>query len=523
MRFVRNLLTRLSAAFGGARRRLPPKIVSVPPADSSKTSIASAAAAEGKHQTSSKTLAIERGATEGPLSEVAPPVTKRPPAPLRNGYFIQIGLDFGTSYCKCVYRDVMINKAWVYLAERPADEQRPFLMPSALKVKDRQLVLGDPGAHYHRDGLSHVKRALVMVALEEWDDPVLAPFWKQIGKASNKQFASFVAACGVYLIGGVLGNVRRGMLLRIPDFGTHPDDYMPVNMAIPVADAERASVNHLFQRVLDASVEHADELAGHPAVPLSRLSHLVPRVRAGANGREGSCFIYPEVSAGVQGFVRSRVSRAGIYMFSDTGAATVDQSVFILQRIRGENDRLVYLHASVLPFGSSEVERLAAQSVGDLTWQELEAWRQKKEADVLEVPLSRARSKIGSSLLLKSVETLFKARRKLDLPAQLHDTRVIFGGGGHTKNPYERSVIDAFEDQRVFGTHPPHPDRIGMPHPRDLELPNGAEGWMSRLSVAYGLAFPREDLADHMYPSEVSEGRPLTMSKEVEYVGLEHT
>ena len=33
----------------------------------------------------------------------------------REPYFVQIGFDFGTAYSKCVCRDVITNKAWVYL------------------------------------------------------------------------------------------------------------------------------------------------------------------------------------------------------------------------------------------------------------------------------------------------------------------------------------------------------------------------------------------------------------------------
>ena len=40
------------------------------------------------------------------LQDLSPPVQER-----RDPYFIQIGFDFGTSYSKCVCRDMMMNKA----------------------------------------------------------------------------------------------------------------------------------------------------------------------------------------------------------------------------------------------------------------------------------------------------------------------------------------------------------------------------------------------------------------------------
>jgi len=36
----------------------------------------------------------------------------------RDPYFIQIGLDFGTSYSKCICRDIMTDKAWIYIPSK---------------------------------------------------------------------------------------------------------------------------------------------------------------------------------------------------------------------------------------------------------------------------------------------------------------------------------------------------------------------------------------------------------------------
>lgn len=38
----------------------------------------------------------------------------------------------------------------------------------------------------------------------------------------------------------------------MPDFGKHPDDYMAVNLAIPVADAEQPNVTKLYHAIFSA-------------------------------------------------------------------------------------------------------------------------------------------------------------------------------------------------------------------------------------------------------------------------------
>ncbi|MDO9508606.1 MAG: hypothetical protein Q7I97_04585, partial [Thermovirgaceae bacterium] len=62
-------------------------------------------------------------------SITVPPTTRQP-------YFIQIGFDFGTSYSKCVCRDIMTDKAWVHIPNKCAGQELPFLIPSALLLKD---------------------------------------------------------------------------------------------------------------------------------------------------------------------------------------------------------------------------------------------------------------------------------------------------------------------------------------------------------------------------------------------------
>jgi hypothetical protein len=150
------------------------------------------------------------------------------------------------------------------------------------------------------------------------------------------------------------------------DFGLHKDDYMAVNLAVPVADAEHPQVNRLYQNVLCNAWALADQFKEHPAIDISEVERSVMDIINEENKSHSDiCFIYPETSANVQGFVRSRVSRPGIYLFSDTGAGTVNQSVFIFLR-NNDGEHLTYLHGSVIPIGSSLIEHHAALASGVL-------------------------------------------------------------------------------------------------------------------------------------------------------------
>ena len=359
--------------------------------------------------------------------------------------------------------------------------------------------------------------ALEKVSLKNWDDPVLDSFREACPGSSNDQLSRFVEGCAVYLLAGILGGVQADVKSRFP--GEVEGDYMAVNMAVPAADADHPEVDAAFNRVLRMAWVIADQFAGFPPVAWKDLDEGMTANLPVAQTEEvkEACFLYPEVSANVQCFVRSRASQEGIYLFSDTGAGTVDQSVFIFTRRNGR-EQLTYLDAAVLPLGSSHIERIAAGNAAN--WNLLEGLRRIKEgrikaesANVVK-RLKAARGEIGSKLLNGTTCTVRSGKGKLIRSQQINDLKILFGGGGHCEMPYAKSALKVFESGVI------HPDAvndrkrsggffdIGLPVPDDLDLKPDQEDWISRLTVAYGLSFQKDELATFVLPREVEPPTP---------------
>jgi hypothetical protein len=439
---------------------------------------------------------------------VTPKATPRTIQSRRQPHFVQIGFDFGTAYSKCVCRDLMTNKAWVHLPSNPASQELPFLIPSTLVIENNQLKhQAKIGVHYPHNGLNHLKLALEKVALKKWDDPALDSYRRVVVHTDRSRLTSLVEASAIYFLAGALGEVRRQVKHRLGGFGDHPDDYMAVNLALPVADAEKPAVNHLYHRVLCQAWVLADRLAGHPSIEMGDLEALLSETQGQVDQSvRDACFIYPEVSANVQGFVRSRASSEGIYLFSDTGAGTVDQGVFIFTRTNN-SEQLAYLHGSVLPLGSSCIERYAAEgSGGGFDWTHLERLRQEKESGGTSPALEAARKTLAQELDRGTTRTLALSRKKLYRADQIKDIRVTFGGGGHCDNPYKRGTMAPFSGNLFAQTI--KPDIVGLPTPIDLELSPSAKRWLPRLSVAYGLSFEKSELARFTYPVDIQTPSP---------------
>lgn len=425
--------------------------------------------------------------------------------PKRNPYFVQIGFDFGTAYSKCCCRDVMIDKAWIHVPSSPADQELPFLIPSIVFLEDGRFSIGHgSGRQYPEKGLYHFKQALEKVALGQWDDQTLVPY-KGFAHHGNG-LSRLVEASATYFLAGAIGDVRRQVRNRLKGFGDHPDDYIAINLAVPVADAQHPVVNELYHRVLCQSWVLSEQLAGHPPIDVEALNSLLKEQSGNIENVSEGCFIYPEVSANVQGFVRSRVSSPGIYLFSDTGAGTVDQSVFIFLR-KSEGDHLAYLHGSVLPLGSSFIERYASElTEAQFDRGQLEFLRKEKESGAKLPILEKARYKILNKLERGTTTTLALSRNKLFCRDQIRDIRVIFGGGGHCSNPYKLGVISPFSGC-LFNPEV-DPPIVGIPDPVDLEVATNQKRWLPRLSVAYGLSFVKSELARFTYPVDISDPTP---------------
>lgn len=438
----------------------------------------------------------------------------RPPS--RDPVFVQIGLDFGTAFCKCVCRDVNVgDRAWVHLPGAIADPKLPFLIPSSLSFAKGQLGHAtNSGGGYSADGLSHVKMALEKVALAKWDDPVLSDYKIKAVEAGHVHLEEFVEGCAVYLLGGILGGVKQAVTERFK--GTVDGDYLAVNMAVPVANAENPVVNQRFNRVLCKAWVLADSLRDFPPITWPDLQERLKATEARIENPEvtGACFVYPEVSANVQCFVRSRTSSEGIYLFSDTGAGTVDQSVFIFLREADKTEQLTYLNANVFPLGSGQIERIAAELAGDSCWEALESWREQKEKGNEAPQLQEAKNHVAAKLGNGTNLTVSQAKQKLFQNGQINNLRVLFGGGGHTEVPYGCSVRQVFDGGLL------HPDAVrrrrqagesfelGLPIPTDLVLGSDQTPWMNRLTVAYGLSFERGELSDFRFPREVEPPTP---------------
>ncbi len=434
----------------------------------------------------------------------------------RDPFLVQIGLDFGTAFCKCVWRDIYVDgSVQVFCPNDAMDRQYPFLIPSSVIFSDGRFTFPIIAQSNSQSGaLGYLKMALQKVALKKFEDPLLQEYAKS---ATGWNIDDFVQLAATFMLANIIRDVKAEVRSHFE--GIVEGDYIAINMAVPVADKNQPDVEELFDRTLRTAFVLSDDESLSRSMTASEFSILCQKWSREANSPEirEACYLYPEVSANVQGFVKSRTSPRGIFLFSDTGAGTVDQSVFILHGQIDSADpevlqkELVYISAEVHPLGSGQLEKIAAELEGKQGLAEIESWRSRKELNENHPHLEKARERVAVELAIKTKRTIGLAVKRLHCKPQINELNFIFGGGGHCAYPYQKAVVGVLSSP-LFSTKTGTRDdfEMGMPVPIDLPVdPN----WMQRLSVAYGLSFPKDDLAPFYLPSEVELPKNLEPSR----------
>ena len=429
-----------------------------------------------------------------------------------------IGLDFGTAFTKCVVRDLGANQAFVVPM---AGEQ--LLLPSEVFVGTSRIGLfGESMTEDRPFRVQNLKMTLAETASGQTAGVWAAEFRRLREHHPDAVFATNPGLLTVYFLARAIQKAKAFILTKTPDFDESRGDRYFINMAVPVAHAEESAIAAAFDKCLrqawllarEASLSDWDQTRVHAA--LASLSAVAQD--------DLPCYIYPEVSANVQSYVKSRAGVDGLYLFVDVGAGTVDLSIFIYYTHPSNDRPISYVSAGVIPLGSSQIEIRAARSLADNDLRQVqlqELIRRAKEGDRIDLALHHAmktaEESIEIELLDHAARVLQGGRMKLTQDTdgrrrkagadQWKTLNLLLGGGGAKTRLYPDVINKWFKQCNQF-----EPGRKPIPLPEDLKWPTSlparkqAEEF-TRFTVAYGLSFDRANLEDHRFPKEV---KPLT-------------
>jgi hypothetical protein len=426
-----------------------------------------------------------------------------------------IGLDFGTAFTKCLIRNVANNIAYPLFLS--CNGESTFLIPSEVRVKQKRLNVPFD-INYEGEPINYLKMALTAVVEPRERLAWLENVEDRIPVEWRNAVPQHVEALTIYFLARILAEALRFIETQTPDFGQLEEDRCFVNMAVPVGHAQLRHVERKFLLVL----RHAYALMRLPdfrTILVEDIVRLVAEEKFSEN-YERYCYLYPEVSANVQSYIKSPAARRDLHLFVDVGAGTVDLSAFIYYPRSKDGRTLNYMAADVLTLGSSQIELRAAARCGG-TIETIRQFKETGRADAKLLPQIRAavqeaKNDIEGELyprvinLLKKVRDLIPtAHDRTRRDTQFYRAQLLLGGGGLCDVPYKSAIKRAMLNVKI--TDPPI---VPLPVPEDLIWPERTnvqkERAFSRLSVAYGLSFLKATLDEHRYPYEI---RPYLQSQ----------
>lgn len=424
-------------------------------------------------------------------------------------YIFQIGFDFGTSYSKCIYRDLVKNKSFIFTFNNK--KKLEFLLSSSIIYKNNIFSINDQNQQYPEHGLWHIKMAIADLAKKKYTSPTLSYFNKIANlKPGSLEQEEFIKACGLFYLSRALNFVLRSIRNQFQDFGENLNDEMYVTMGIPVSDIEDKTTEGVFLELLEKAWTIA---CNHESLPKYSTYQDMKTILSETICCSKVCHVYPEVSANIQAFKESSNfpgSSRRIYLVSDVGAGTVDQCCFTCYQPIGRQDTDNYFSAQVFNLGSRIIEYNCTRELGKTE----EEWRQRKEKgeitpkmeSILHSIANKLEREVRNSTLNQLQERLYHFGEYITPKKSiLSNTYLIFSGGGDMKLPYHKGVIDALTCEVGCPSPSGWKDRIiTLGVPQDIKFPKGCQekNWMKRLYVAYGLSFKYENLSAIKLPSE---------------------
>lgn len=442
-----------------------------------------------------------RDTPKSPAKEQARPPVKKPAGTGQGRsmeHLIVVGLDFGTAYTKCVVRDALVRdpgKAYPVPFELAGGWS--YLVPSVVVRQQTDFASAFDGPlDDANERIDYLKMRLVSEL-----DQRRAAAWRDGESAGDMQ-----VLVG-WFIAQVLARVGQEIHRRWPDFGSHRSDECFINICVPIAYADGSRVD---QCLLDAlcAARNAVGPAGAQAPTVEQI-RINLSDEASLRRARAHCYTYPETSANLQSYLKSRARRPGLYLFADVGAGTVDLSFFQLLEDTGKDAPLLYYHAAVLDAGSSRLELKAKEVDPGLLLSDLIAAKEglaRRTDNRLLRALAAARRTVhdevalGVGIGVTTTEGKLHKNRYYQL-TQMRNVKMMHAGGGYALDPYGHA-LRFFHKHRQWGDSPPlHP----LPVPDDIVWSTKAKQVpFSRLSVAYGLAFARYELDGHKFPSETA-------------------
>lgn len=429
---------------------------------------------------------------------------------------IQVGLDFGTSSTKVMFRRLGHEEGPISMDFGHRSPGYPsFSLPSLAAFDNRGAILFHQAAaavlesRPWSEGLSRFKVLVAGAVDPRYRDPVAVERFEQY----VRRFRAYASDCTPEaLTASFLAAAMRAVRERLQKTYGSVELDIAFNICVPVDQRENNRVMPTFSRVFRvAELVEREAPGGTPGNGwLNRASMLLSQMDAGDAGLltdDGTTRVYavPEAVAGVAAYITSLGRRSGVHALVDIGAGTTEVSIFNVLQGSGQ-DPVTYWYASrTVPRGAGRIEEAIAAG---LEREQGNAITRGMVAGIFSTPatLGRWENRIHSELhgIWHASQPAWRQAYGHFRQSSVwsgHSIQVFLAGGGALM----QSATDIFAQSWYGGWGPYQCRRVPGP---DQQSALNRDGIFLRLCVAYGLTTPLPLLGQYVLPGDCPDHTP---------------
>ena len=402
---------------------------------------------------------------------------------------IIVGLDFGTSNTKMVYRRSSTDKVTPIIFKHKLQNFENYFLPSIVAFENNsKLLLGLDAAKYinnnpNKKGIYNFKMLFVSEIDLSLNDNENIKLMKDgfNDQFDNKTLSSFNDKKFRYIVISYLAYAMREARLKIAKELPNRILDISFNICIPVDYADKNIVLNEFQKLL-ASAEFIERIYYEKHNNFEFIDLVYRNINYDAIHTR--VFDIPETVAEVASYTTSASIKKGLHALIDFGAGTTDISIFNIKNPRDKNQKFAFYSSHIINYGFRKVDdlRLLNENV--------------KIKDYL-FSLWEKTSEAWSNAYLHKAGTEYWEGDKVQ----------IFISGGGAENEF---VPEIFKQPRNW-LHYQHLLKK-LPTPENY---NNKHIPFHRFAVAYGLSNPKPKLRidDFILPKDAPNDTPKTIYK----------
>ncbi|MCU0549775.1 MAG: hypothetical protein MUC48_10555 [Leptolyngbya sp. Prado105] len=427
---------------------------------------------------------------------------------------LNLGIDFGTSFTKVCFRDMVNNQSEIVTFTDEVTHLEEALLPTKIGIlSDGTLITGLTASEWQRyDDQVQTTVEFVKMRLAAFDLPQYAGSWQLAHLPQVSQAEAVENLCAYYL-SRVIIRAQAWIRRNKPELIVNQKIDWSANVGVPVEYYDSKAIER-FRKTLSLAWLLSNEPQTEP-ITLENLQDCLKPLRAKLQHPASNCHAIPEISAEVWSLINSREVDAGFYVLFDVGDGTLDGSAFRYWNDDGEK-KVDFFAGKVNPLGVTAFAQQLAKELGMAETEVKETICANSPTCPQQFQTSTARKNI--QLLVAKVVRDGSLRYgehgfSLMQPGFKTTLAILIGGGGGQTAFYQQAITSTYQDFQHKNAGIPEYDVRSLPLPKDLETNGISDREFHRFAVAYGLSIPDGEQPQIRLPSQMEQIKPA-LSKE---------